>query len=105
MKKTLAVLGIAILVLIAVLLVRASTLESRQVKAEPVTGLALDANAANAAAQRLAGAVRFPTVSHEQGLDVETQAFLDLHRYLEASFPLVHQTLTREVVADYSLLY
>jgi len=102
MKKTLAVLGIAVLVLLAVLLVRASTLTSRQVKAEPVTDLAVDANAA---AQRLAGAVRFPTVSHEQGKNVEAQAFLDLHRYLEASFPRVHRTLTREVVADYSLLY
>ena len=102
MKKILAVLGIAILVLVAVLLVRAATLESRQVKAEPVTDLAVDANAA---AQRLAGAVRFPTVSHEGGRNVEAQAFLGLHRYLEASFPRVHQTLTREVVAEYSLLY
>jgi carboxypeptidase PM20D1 len=105
MKKTLGVVGIAILVLAAVLLVRASTLQSRQVKAEPVTDLAFDAHAANAAAQRLAGAVRFPTVSHEGGRNVEAQAFLDLHRYLQASFPRVHQTLTREVVADYSLLY
>lgn len=102
MKKTLAVLGIAVLVLVAVLLVRASTLESRQVKAEPVTDLAVDANAA---AQRLAGAVRFPTISHEGGRNVEARAFLDLHRYLEASFPRVHQALRREIVADYSLLY
>jgi carboxypeptidase PM20D1 len=102
MKKILAVLGIALLVLVAILLVRASTLRSRQVKAEPVTDLAVDANAV---AQRLAGAVRFPTVSHEQGKDVEAQAFLDLHRYLQASFPLVHQKLAREVVGGYSLLY
>jgi carboxypeptidase PM20D1 len=102
MKKILAVLGIAIVLLVAILLLRASTLESRQVKAEPVTDLAVDASAV---AQRLAGAVRFPTVSHEQGRDVEAQAFLDLHQYLQASFPLVHQKLTREVVADYSLLY
>lgn len=105
MKKILAFLGIAVLVLAAVLLVRASTLESRQVKAEPVTDLAVDANAANAAAQRLAGAVRFPTVSHEGGRNVEAQAFLGLHQHLQASFPRVHQTLTREVVAEHSLLY
>lgn len=102
MKKILAVLGIAVLVLFAILLIRASTLESRQVKAEPVTDLAVDANAA---AQRLAGAVRFPTISHEGGRNVETQAFLGLHQYLQASFPRVHQALRREVVADYSLLY
>ncbi|HWM90036.1 MAG TPA: M20 family peptidase [Thermoanaerobaculia bacterium] len=102
MKKILAILGIAILVLAAIILVRASTLESKQVKAEPVTDLAVDSNAA---AQRLAGAVRFPTISHEGGRDVEAQAFLGLHRYLQASFPLVHQSLRREVVAEYSLLY
>jgi carboxypeptidase PM20D1 len=101
-KKLLAVLGIAILVLVTILLVRASTLESRQLKAEPVTDLSVDANAV---AQRLAGAVRFPTVSHEAGKNVEAQAFFDLHRYLEISFPRVHQNLTRETVAGYSLLY
>ena len=102
MKKILAFLGLAILVLAAILLVRASTLESRQIKAEPVTDLGVDAKAA---AQRLAGAVRFPTISHEGGQNVEAQAFLGLHRYLQASFPRVHQALRREVVAGYSLLY
>jgi carboxypeptidase PM20D1 len=102
MKKILlSVLGL-VLILLAVLVVRASMLKSRQVKAEPVTDLAVDANAV---AQRLAGAVRFPTVSHEKGENVEAQAFLGLHEYLRTSFPLVHQTLKRETVADYSLLY
>ncbi|HET9225141.1 MAG TPA: M20/M25/M40 family metallo-hydrolase, partial [Thermoanaerobaculia bacterium] len=102
MKKIFAVLGIAVVILVAVLLVRASTLESRQVKAEPVKDLAVDANTV---AQRLAGAVRFRTVSHELGRNVEAQAFLGLHQYLQESFPRVHQTLTREVVGGYSLLY
>lgn len=102
MKKILAFLGIAILVLAAVLAVRASTLESRQVTAEPVSDLSIDTNGA---ALRLAGAVRFPTISHEQGKNVEAAAFLGLHQYLETSFPRVHQTLLREPVANYSLLY
>ena len=102
MKKILAVLGIAVVILVAVLLIRATTLESRQIRAEPVADLVVDANAV---AQRLAGAVRFRTVSHELGRNVEAQAFLGLHQYLQASFPKVHQTLNREVVAGYSLLY
>src|SRR5215211_3790226 len=102
MKKILfAVFGL-ILVLLAVLVLRGSMLTSRQVQAEPVTDLTVDANAA---AQRLAGAVRFPTVSHEKGENVEAQAFLGLHEYLRTSFPLVHQALKRETVANYSLLY
>ena len=102
MKKILLAVAGLILVLLAVLVLRASMLKSRQVKAEPVTDLTVDANAA---AQRLAGAVRFPTVSHEKGENVEAQAFLGLHEYLRTSFPLVHQTLKRETVANYSLLY
>src|SRR3954469_17304395 len=84
MKRFLAILGLALLILIVVLCVRASTVKSRQVTASQVTDLAVDANAA---AGRLAGALRFPTVSYEDGANVEAQAFLDLHRYLEQSFP------------------
>lgn len=102
MKKILALLGTAILVLAAILVVRASTLESRQVTAEPVTDLSIDSNGA---ALRLAGAIRFPTISHEQGKNVDAAAFFGLHQYLQTSFPRVHQALRREVVADYSLLY
>ena len=102
MKKILAVLGIAVLLLAAVVLVRTATVRSRQIKTEPVSDLQVDAEAA---AGRLAGAVRFPTVSHEQGRNVEGAALLGLHRYLEQSFPKVHATLAREVVAGYSLLY
>jgi carboxypeptidase PM20D1 len=102
MKRILLFVAAAFVLLLAVLLVRASRLESRQVTAAPVSGLDVDANAV---AERLAGAVRFPTVSHEQGENVEVQAFLGLHEYLRASFPRVHQNLLRETVAGYSLLY
>jgi carboxypeptidase PM20D1 len=102
MKRFLAVVGLVLLVLLAVLLIRASTVDSRQLGDVPVNDLQVDARAA---ASRLAGAIRFPTVSHEGGADVEAAAFDGLHRYLEATFPRVHSTLKRETVAGYSLLY
>ena len=102
MKRALLLLGLALLALVAVVLLRTVTVESKQIEVEPVVDLTVDANAA---AQRLAGAVRFPTVSHEAGAQVESEAFLGLHRYLAESFPKVHATLSREVVAGYSLLY
>ena len=101
MKRILIGLGIALLVLIAVLLVRTATVESRQITVQPVTDLTVDANAA---AERLAAAIRFPTISHEDG-HVEAAAFGGLHRHLEQSFPRVHSSLVREPVAGYSLLY
>jgi carboxypeptidase PM20D1 len=57
------------------------------------------------AAARLAGAVRYPTVSLASGAPIDTAAFLGLHEHLRTSFPLVHASLTREVVGGLSLLY
>jgi carboxypeptidase PM20D1 len=102
MKKILLTVGAVLLLLFAILAVRAVTVESRQIQATPVKDLPIDARAA---AERLAAAVRFSTISHEDGKNVEATAFLGLHQHLERSFPHVHAALTREVVADYSLLY
>lgn len=102
MRRFFTVLVLSLLLLFAVLAFRAATVESRQIQATPVQDLPVDARAA---AGRLAGAVRFPTVSHEDGKNVEAAAFLSLHQYLQQSFPHVHAALTREVVAGYSLLY
>lgn len=54
---------------------------------------------------RLSRAIQFRTVSHQNPEDFDAEAFLGLHRHLEASFPLVHQHLKRETVSDYTLLY
>lgn len=102
MRRFLAFLGLALLALLAVVLVRTASVRSRQIAVEPVEGPAVDARGA---AERLAGAIRFPTVSHEGGRRVEAEAFLGLHRYLERSYPRAHAALEREVVAGYSLLY
>ncbi|MEO6195721.1 MAG: M20 family peptidase [Thermoanaerobaculia bacterium] len=103
MKRILAgAIGLVLFLLVAILLLRMILIKSHQVQAPPVTDLAVDARAA---AGRLAGAVRFPTVSHENGQNVEAAAFDGLHRYLQQAFPRVHATLTRETVGGYSLLY
>ncbi|HEX4496416.1 MAG TPA: M20 family peptidase [Thermoanaerobaculia bacterium] len=103
MKKILAAaLGLVLFVLVSVLLIRMILIKSHQVQAPPVTDLAVDARAA---AEHLAGAVRFPTVSHENGANVEAAAFDGLHQYLQRTFPRVHAALSREVVGGYSLLY
>jgi carboxypeptidase PM20D1 len=56
-------------------------------------------------ADRLAGAIRFPTVSVEGQVDASADALAGLHAYLQKSFPLVHQRLTRETVNSYGLIY
>jgi carboxypeptidase PM20D1 len=57
------------------------------------------------AAGRLAQAIRFTTVSPEDGGKRDRRAFLGLHVYLERALPLVHRNLEREVIGDLSLLY
>jgi carboxypeptidase PM20D1 len=57
------------------------------------------------AAQRLAGALRFKTISPQNPEHRNTQQFLDFHQYLQASFPLVHQQLELTKINQLSLLY
>ena len=100
-KALLALLGV-VLVLSAVISVRAVRLPSLQGDPEAPVTIDVDADAAVA---RFAGAIRIPTISHERVEDTDTAAFLAFHQYLAESYPLVHQRLTRETVADLSLLY
>lgn len=57
------------------------------------------------AAERLAGAIRIPTISAEDPAAFSGQAFHGLHAYLQRAFPRVHAQLRREIVAEHSLLY
>jgi carboxypeptidase PM20D1 len=82
--------------------VRAARLPSRQGEPQEAVAIAVDADAA---VQRFAGAIRIPTISHERVEDTDTAAFLALHQYLQDQYPLVHEHLTRELVAELSLLY
>ncbi len=102
MRRVLAVVAVLLVVLAGVLAGRALTLPSLQPEAEPLEPLRLDEAGAVA---RLAGAVRFPTVSWEDRDRTDTAAFRAFHAYLEASFPQVHQALRVDTVGDLSLLY
>ncbi|MBR2123203.1 MAG: M20/M25/M40 family metallo-hydrolase [Lachnospiraceae bacterium] len=55
--------------------------------------------------QHLAGMVRFPTVSDNDPEKMDFQTFLDLHAYLERTYPLVHATLEKKVIGRAALLY
>lgn len=59
----------------------------------------------NAAAARLAGAVRIQTISWDDKPDASGDAFLELHDYLEKTFPNAHRVMKREKVGKFSLLY
>lgn len=102
LKRLVAGSVVASLVLLGIAVARAMRVTSRQPPPERAVEIAVGADAA---AQHLAGAIRFPTVSYEDTAKVDYTALANLHTYLEQSYPRVHATLAREVVNGSSLLY
>ncbi len=56
-------------------------------------------------AKHLQGMVQIPTVSSADPEQTRVEEFRKLHDYLEVAYPLVHKTMTREVVGKCALLY
>jgi carboxypeptidase PM20D1 len=105
MKRTAAVLGLGLLVVAAALLYRTARFTSRQLPAEAAAPFALDTTAA---AERLAGAIRFRTISYQDSSAFHSNGgaeFSGFQDYLRRSFPKLHARLKREVTNGYSLLY
>lgn len=101
-KRILAVLAGLALLLVAVLAVNTVRQGSRQVQVDPAPLLAVDGQAA---AQRLAGALVFQTISSYEQPDHNAGEFRKLRAYLQQRYPKAHAVLTRELVGNYSLLY
>lgn len=101
MKKLFKILGLALLVLIAVVLFNTFMLSSKQVPAGTLANVSLPDDIY----QNLSGAIQFQTVSYSEDAIPDSTAFYGFHRYLEQTFPLVHSNLSLEKINDYSLLY
>jgi len=56
-------------------------------------------------AERLAGAIRFETVSFEDSADIDGDPFRRFSDYLRRLYPLTHATLDLERVNTYTLLF
>ena len=101
MKKLALALLAALVLLMAVVLVRGARFGEAQVQAPAAAAYTAPAGAA----ERLAEAIRIPTVSHEDSARFDAAAFAAFHDLLRTRFPRVHAGLRREVVAGHSLLY
>jgi carboxypeptidase PM20D1 len=80
-------------------------LTARYVPVESPVAPAADVAIPTRAAERLATAIRFHTISADDAEAFDAAAFSDLHGYLQTAFPLVHSRLQREAVSTHSLLY
>ena len=75
---------------------------SRQLQVAPLPPQPIDQAGA---AQRLAEAIRFKTISNFLNPDQAAEPLKALHAHLAASFPAFHAASSREIVGQYSLLY
>ena len=74
---------------------------SKQLLVSPITNLMINRLDVS---QRLSGAIQIPTISTDAGAEKPLN-FLIFHKYLAQQFPLLHKTLKKELINDYSLLY
>jgi carboxypeptidase PM20D1 len=85
----------------SVVLFRTLATRSVQLSVGPIPQLLVG----DGAIERLAGAIRIPTVSSADGSHSDLIALESLHRHLATSFPKAHATLTRELVGGHSLVF
>jgi len=105
--KTFILRGLVTLVVVAGLLAAVAVLRMARVEAPPrPTGEPHPfVFSESDAVDRLAGALRIPTVSHEAPADRDPEEWLRMHRHLAEGFPRIHQELRMETVSEFSLLY
>ena len=102
MKKLVIVLLILIGVTCSVLY-RASTFYSDQqyYSLSTVSPLTLDKAAV---ISRLSQSIQIATISNDED-STNIKAFSEFHRFLEMNFPLIHQTATRHIINEQSLIF
>lgn len=101
MKRALQILALLLVVLAVIVVARAIAFKPKHVEVQPPPAFMPLAGAI----ERLAGAVKIPTVSPGDSTQRDSAAFRAMHDYLVKTFPRVHATLTREPVGEDALLY
>ncbi len=102
MKIMFLLIGTGLIVLVAVVLFRTMMLTSKQVQVGQATDAAFDSQVLT---RHMVQAIQFQTISHQDPSQFRSEEFTRMHQFLDQAFPHVHETLKREVVAEYSLLY
>lgn len=94
--------GGVVTALALILVVNTIRTESQQINAAPLTDFALDTTAA---AERLAGALQFETITQREPADLDSTTYQRLHAYLRTAFPRAHEALRVDTVSGLSRLY
>ena len=55
--------------------------------------------------ENLSKAIQCKTVSRENSADVDWDEFKKFHKFLEEAYPLVHKTMSKEIISEANLVY
>lgn len=100
-------IGLVLAVAVLAVIVAVRTNAASQAAATPSNVTLAEAPPidANAAAAHLSQAIRFQTISREEGVVSNPEQFVALQAFLQTTYPLTHAAFTREMVAGHSVLY
>ncbi|RRQ49844.1 M20/M25/M40 family metallo-hydrolase [Maribacter algicola] len=101
MKKILLFLLLLLIVVAGILVFNTLKMGSKQVAPGTVETIALPDDIF----KNLSKGLQYETISFSEDAIPDSTAFFGFHRYLEATFPLVHKNLSLEKINTYSLLY
>ncbi len=100
-KKILLGLLLLVLILIGIVLFNTYRFTARHVEAEVLPAPELTEDKLDHFRQ----AISYRTISYGDSSLFDSTQFIGFRKFLEQTYPKTHQTLTREIVAGYSLLY
>lgn len=101
MKKILFVILLFILIFIGFIAFNTITAPNKQRKIEASTL----PNLPDSALKHFQQAITYPTISYGDAAKWDSIPFIQFRKFLEATYPLVHQKLEREIVSKYSYVY
>jgi len=101
MKKIFLFLLAVLLLMVVVVMVNTFTMSSRQSQVETIPAPEITEQAL----QHFQQALGFKTISNADPSLFDSAQFIAFRKFLETTYPNFHSQLTREILADYSLLY
>ncbi len=100
-RKLLAGIGIAVLLLIGVLL-----FNTFRAKPWPIVSASIEnPPLPDSAIQHLSRAVQIPTISTNEDAAIDTAAFKEFAAFIEQAYPLVHQHLSKTLINQLSFVF
>lgn len=95
-----------VLAVAGVVAVRTATFEA-PAQADPAAARLASARPVDTAraAEHLAQAIRFRTISHQDRADDQPAEWDKLHAWLQTTYPAAHAAMTREIIAEHTLVY